>query len=122
MLKELPFTLDSLRVLYGDDFDPLEFGYGVPLQIDDDSYYFVSVDYNASDLSDARQIHKLYPDAVNDTNDVDDQGHMRYYEYEYVIDNLLPTVPYYVSVTAFDFGHPPKSLEPLRLTYWRRGS
>ena len=113
MLKELPFTLDSLRVLYGDDFDPLEFGYGVPLQIDDDSYYFVSVDYNASDLSDPQEIHKLYPDAVNDTNDVDEQGRMRYYEYEYVIDNLLPTVPYYVSVTAFDFGHPPKSLEPL---------
>ncbi|RME19665.1 MAG: hypothetical protein D6800_14015, partial [Candidatus Zixiibacteriota bacterium] len=28
----------------------------------------------------------------------------KYYEYEYILGNLLPTIRYYVSVTAFDFG------------------
>jgi hypothetical protein len=30
----------------------------------------------------------------------------KYYEYEYVLDNLQATVPLYVAVTAFDFGSP----------------
>ena len=112
-LKELPFTLDSLQTLYGEDFDPLEYRYGLPLVADDNTYYFVKVDYNASELDNPRGIRKPYPDALNDTTDVDEEGRMRYYEYEYVIDNLLPTLPYFVTVTAFDFGHPPKSLEAL---------
>ncbi len=113
VLEDLPYTLDSLRVLYGEDFEPLEYIYSNPLFIGDDAYYFVKVDHNTSDLMDPTGIHRLYPDALKDTSDVDEEGRMRYYEYEYVIENLLLTVPYYVSVTAFDFGHPPKSLDPL---------
>ena len=113
MLTELPFTLDSLIVLYGDGFDPYAYSYAEPLEVGDESYYFEPVDYNASDLSTMSLIHKLYPDAVNDTGDVDEEGRMRFYEYEYFIENLLPTVPYWISVTAFDFGHPPKDLEAL---------
>lgn len=113
MLTELPFTLDSLKVLYGDDFDPNDYTYADPLEAGNEEYYFVSVDYNVSDLSDLSGIHKLYPDAINDTGDVDEEGRMRFYEYEYFIENLLPTAPYWVSVTAFDFGHPPKDLEAL---------
>jgi len=113
VLTDLPFTLDSLRALYGDDFEPLAYTQAQPLQVDGEAYYFTAVDFNVADLNNLDEIHKLYPDAVNDTNDVDEAGRMRYYEYEYVIDDLLPTLPYYVSVTAFDFGHPPKSLEPL---------
>lgn len=113
MLKELPFTLDSLQARYGESFDPLEYRYGFPLVADGNTYYFEKVDYNASELGRPEGIHKLYPDALNDTTDVDEEGRMRFYEYEYVMDNLLPTLPYFVTVTAFDFGHPPKSLEAL---------
>lgn len=112
-MTELPFTLDSLRTLYGDDFQPLDYIYSEPLYIDSNVYYFTSCDYNVSDLLDPSGIHKLYPDATMDTTDVDEEGRMRYYEYEYIIEDLLPTVPYYVSVTAFDFGHPAKSLDPM---------
>lgn len=112
-LREIPFTLDSLRALYGESFDPLECTRVEPLYVQDGIYYFTKVDHNISDLDNPNGIHKMYPDAALDTSDVDEEGRMRYYEYEYVIENLLPTVPYYVSVTAFDFGHPAKSLESL---------
>ncbi len=113
VLQDLPYTLDSLRTLYGEDFQPLEYIYSHPFYVGDNSYYFEKVDYNISDLDDPAGIHKLYPDALLDTSNVDEEGRMRYYEYEYIIENLLMTVPYFVSVTAFDFGHPPKSLDPL---------
>ncbi len=112
-LRETPFTIDSLRALYGSDFQPLDYTRAEPLEIDSNYYYFTMVDYNESDLLDPNKIHKMYPDATLDTNDVDDQGRMRYYEYEYIIEGLLPSVPYFVAVTAFDFGHPAKSLSPL---------
>lgn len=111
--NDLPFSLDELKELYGDSFDPDDYPRHSPLIVGGESYYFGPVDFNSSDLSDPKGIHKLYPDATLDTNDVDEEGRMRYYEYEFVIDNLLPTVPYWVSVTAFDFGYPAKSLEPL---------
>jgi hypothetical protein len=37
----------------------------------------------------------------------------KYYEYEFVMDDLLPSVPWYFSVTAFDFGDPSHNIEPL---------
>ncbi|MDF1545650.1 MAG: hypothetical protein P1R58_11170, partial [bacterium] len=37
----------------------------------------------------------------------------KFYEYEYIIKNLLATVPYYINVTAFDFGSPKQGLQPL---------
>jgi hypothetical protein len=112
-LKELPFTLDSLTSLYGEQFNPTNYTHIDPLRVGAESFYFVPVDYNASDLTDTTFIHKLYPDAINDTNDVDAEGRMRFYEYQFIIEDLLPTVPYWVSVTAFDFGHPPKNLDAL---------
>jgi len=112
-LVEVPFSIDSLRTLYGDSFEPLDYSYFDPLYNSNNAYYFQPVDFNASDFRDPAGIHKRYPDAELDTADVDDNGRVRYYEWEFVIDNLLPTVPHFVSVTAFDFGHPGKSLDPL---------
>ena len=109
-LLEMPFTIDSLRVLYGAQFEPLDYTRTVPLSINGTYYFFTQVDYNDSQLDAPNKIHKLYPDATNDTTDVDDEGRIRFYEYEYVIDKLLPSIPYYVTVTAFDFGFPAKSL------------
>jgi hypothetical protein len=109
----LPFTRDSLEVIYGEGFEPLEHPLSEPLTWQGNLYYFVAVDYNLSDFTDPKEIHKVYPDAILDMADVDEEGRLRYYEWEYVIEDLLPTVPYYVTVTAFDFGHPPRHLEPL---------
>ena len=112
-LREIPFTLDSLRLMYGESFDPLAYYHHDPFEHDGRFYYFEPVDYNQSDYLNPRLIHKVYPDAELDTSDVDEEGRVRYYEWEYVIENLQPTIPYWVSVTAFDFGHPGKSLDPL---------
>lgn len=109
----VPFTLDSLRSIFGEDFQPLEHNYSNPLAHGGYQFVFEKVDYNVSDQFDSRWIHKVYPDAVLDTSDRDEEGRMRYYEWEYVIENRLPTVPYYVAVTAFDFGQPAKSLAPM---------
>ncbi|OGC91059.1 MAG: hypothetical protein A2142_06625 [candidate division Zixibacteria bacterium RBG_16_48_11] len=38
---------------------------------------------------------------------------VQYYEYEYVIDSLLPSTPVHIAVTAFDFGNPQTGLAPL---------
>jgi hypothetical protein len=53
-----------------------------------------------------------YPDR-DDTIYFTPDGYMKYYEYEYTFDGLLATVPYYVNVTAFDFGYPQHSLPGL---------
>lgn len=113
-LTEAPFTLDSLQAIYGDNFHPMDYTDKFqPLHAIDGSYYYFSrVDYNQSNLTDPDGIHKVYPDATRDTSDVDEEGRMRYYEYEYVINDVLSTIPYYVSVTSFDFGYPAKKLEP----------
>ncbi|RKX25446.1 MAG: hypothetical protein DRP45_05905 [Candidatus Zixiibacteriota bacterium] len=48
-----------------------------------------------------------------DTAYLDEDGYWKYYDYEYTIEDLLPTVPYWVNVTAFDFGSPTTGLPPL---------
>ena len=118
VLEDSPFTLEQLRAEYNDSrFDPLAYTRGRPLILEGHAYYFEPQDFNASDLSDPRGIHKVYPDAVNPGADTSlwqdddlvfdyDRPLPKYYEYELVIDNILPTVPYYASVTAFDFGSP----------------
>ncbi len=42
-----------------------------------------------------------------------DDNYLKYYEYQFTIDNLLPTIPYYVNVTAFDYGSPKTQLGSL---------
>ncbi len=104
----IPVTGDSLRALYGADFDPNEF-------YDDFHYfndpysgrilYFKPQDWNQSSLNNPNLIYKIYPGASrHDPADTTEQGHLRYYEYAYEIPNLQPSVPYYFSVTAFDYG------------------
>lgn len=103
-----PLTLDSLRNLWGPDFEPLNYP-------DEQHYftepttgklvYFARQDWNQSDLTSPTGIRKVYPDAIrSDSSDTTDEGWLRYYEYEYTINNLQPSVPYNFSVTAFDFG------------------
>lgn len=109
----IPLTRDSLQAVFEADLDPAIYSHSSPYLFDNSYYYFEPVDYNAYDLSDPRNIHKVYPDAVLDTADRDEEGRVRYYEYEYTISGLLPSVPYYVSVTGHDFGHPARELAPM---------
>jgi hypothetical protein len=125
VLEDIPFTIDSLRALYGDStFNPDSYTKSRPLTIDGESYYFSPQDYNQSDLTDPLGIRKVYPDISLPPADTalwtdefvtHDYGAPlpKYYEYEYVIDNIQPTVQYYVAVTAFDFGSPQSGLPAL---------
>jgi len=94
----------------------------------DHVYYFEALGANLSILANDpinanTGIRKLYPhapkppismsDSINmqfqnrsDTTYFTTEGFLKYYEYEYTIEDLLPTVVYYVNVTAFDQGYP----------------
>ncbi len=128
-----PFSLDSLRILHNNpDLNPDDYPRQRPLFQGDSVFYFSAVDGNVYSLTSPNGIHKAYPEAVNPgtdstlwtendiTTEHDGRQLPKYYEYEYIIDNLLPTVPYFVAVTVFDFGYsggrgsmPPDETNPL---------
>ena len=122
---EAPYTLDELRQMYLDStFDPLEHTRTNPLTFDGQTCYFEAQDFNQSDLSDLSGIHKVYPEAPYPGTDSTawqpddlvydyDRPLPKYFEYELVVDNLLPSISYCVAVTAFDFGSPSSGLEAL---------
>jgi len=140
-LKETPFTFEELRCLYGDStngdpcddtlFDPTRYTRNSPLSVQDEEgltkiIYFEPQDFNRSVLANydnantpIRKIYpgQLYPTSLDpdsaDSTELTDDGYFKYFEYEYTIENLLPTVPYYVNVTAFDFGSPQSGLGSL---------
>jgi len=99
---------DSLKALYGDQFDANDYYDEYHYFVDPHTgriMYFKRQDWNQSDLSNPLGIHKVYPDASpDDSTDNTEEGYRRCYEYEYTIDNLQPSVPYYFAVTAFDYG------------------
>lgn len=104
----VPFYRDSLESLYGKGFEPLDYYDESHYFVDpatNQFMYFIPQDWNQSDLSNPNLIHRVYPEASkDDPSDTTDEGWLRYYEYEFVVDNLQPSVPYYFSVTAFDYG------------------
>ena len=79
-------------------------------------------DFNTSEFGVTTPVRKVYPDEPDPhTLPVDsltpsrytEEGYLKYYEYEFTITDLLPTVPYWVNVTAFDFGSPKGDLRAL---------
>jgi len=91
----------------------------------DEILFFDAQGYNrsvfAGEPNATTEIRKVYPDAprppVVDVDSIayyfplrDDtlyftpDGFLKYYEYEYTFEDLLPTVSYWVNVTAFDYG------------------
>ncbi|MCK4606128.1 MAG: hypothetical protein KAU35_02410 [candidate division Zixibacteria bacterium] len=132
-LRDIPFTLDDLRCLYGsgddpcqdDSFDPLDYmpgSYYAHPEYPDSLFYFEWHDHNACVPGVSTPIRKVYPDELDpSTLPLDsltpdrytEDGYFKYYEYDYVIEGLLPTVPYWVNVTAFDHGSPKSDLEAL---------
>jgi len=115
-LKDEPFTYDELFNLYafGDSsFNPLDYTrnrpFKHPLFPIDSQFFFESQGFNVSSLTDPDGIRKVYPsqpypstlvlDSLPDAEKTPD-GLPRFFEYEYTVRNLLPTVPYWISVTA----------------------
>ncbi|MEW5796052.1 MAG: hypothetical protein AB1772_06785 [Candidatus Zixiibacteriota bacterium] len=97
-------------------------------------HYFQAQGYNQSILANypnaQTEIRKVYPDApVPPVVDADsirarfpdgawqeyltDSGFIKFFEYEWSVDGLLPTRPYWVSVTAFDFGSSSSGIDAL---------
>ncbi len=127
VLPDPPFTLAELQALYGPTFDPADYNIDNPLIAkdpvtnEDKTYYFTTMDWNQSDLNSPTGIHRRFPNARKPPSDrtlwtADDltaDGQPKYYEYEYDINNLLSSVPIYVSVTAFDYGSPSVNLPSL---------
>ncbi len=141
--SDRPFMLSELRCLYApngcDDttWNPLDWTrtqpYVFPSVGGDSVFYFKPQDFNCSVLANypnaTTQIRKrdlnaikpspewikdtaLVPDSLHDRVLTED-GYFLYYEYEYTIENLLPTIPYWVNVTAFDYGSPHFGLSSL---------
>ena len=124
VLEGSPLSLQNLRCLYGRGSDPCtdslfapeSYTKLAPYLLDgypDSVFYFVRHDYNQSEFGHTTPIQKVYPDATLPAPgdpvgeaDTTAEGYLKYYEYEFTLYNLLPTVPYYFNVTAFDFGSP----------------
>lgn len=131
-LLETPFTLDSLKAIYGEDFNPDDYPLDNPLVVgfppSDTAFYFISQDWNQADLTDTLGIHKVYPNEPKPPDtllNIDsarvylpevltpDGLFFKYYEYEFVLRNLLPSQLQYIAVTAFDYGSPVSGLPSL---------
>ncbi|MCH7948103.1 MAG: hypothetical protein IIC66_09935, partial [candidate division Zixibacteria bacterium] len=124
-----PYTLEELRCAYGSFpdpcgdslFDPLNYRPGSPYIhpfYPDSVFYFAKHGSNADQFGSTTPIVKKFPNQLLPSippvpDDYTDDGYFKYYEYEFEINNLLATVPYYMNVTAFDFGSPEAGLEPL---------
>jgi len=143
VLKETPYMLRELRCQYapGDCDDegwhPLDYTRSRPYVYSsgdfDSIFYFEPQDYNQSVLGNypnhTTDIRKRFPIArmpsgewISEPSSIPDSlrdslltedGYFRYYEYEYTIENLLPSVPYWINVTAFDYGSPHLGLPSL---------
>jgi len=103
-----PITRDSLLKRYGPDFDPDAYYDYYHYYIDPATghiFFLTPQGWNASSTDNPYKIHKVYPNAdKDDPSDTTEKGYLRYYEYEYTIDNLAPSRSYYFSVATFDFG------------------
>ncbi len=117
-LTDPPFSLAELQTLYGANFSPLLYGRDNPFVFTDrrtgkkTTFYFTKQDWNQNSLNTPVSISKRFPNAtfpgIDPTkwtlDDLTEDGDPKFWEYEYVIDRLLESVPIWVAVTAFDYG------------------
>ncbi len=137
VLLESPFTLEELTTVYGggdSTWHPLNNPRNRPYvmaDFPDSIFYFDGQDFNRHILANdpvnaTTPIKKAYPDAPKPWTIIadsipdslrsvylTDDGFFKYYEYEISLENLLPTVRYWINVTAFDYGSPRSGLESL---------
>jgi len=127
-LLDPPFTKAQLSELYGfgdESFDPRDYSsqsWYVHPEYSDSIFYFEPQDYNVSRLGIDTDIRKIYPDEPYPSSIIPDSaqpeeltedGYLKYFEYEIIITDLLPSTAWYVNVTAFDYGSPESGLEAL---------
>ncbi|KAA3636231.1 MAG: hypothetical protein DWP97_03155 [Calditrichaeota bacterium] len=123
IVEDIPYSLDSLKCLYAnscDDslFNPLKYTATIPILTSDSIFYFTKHHFN-SELSAVSKVYpnardpRLIPEDSLTDDDFTEEGFYKFFEYEFTIDNLLPTVEYWVNVTAFDFGSPKSGLQAL---------
>jgi hypothetical protein len=118
-----PFSLEEARNAYAQgnaDWHPLLHDIDHPLLVGDSIFYFIRQDWNQDDLTLPDGIQRIYPDAPYPHTLVIDSAYeeeltpdgkfFKRFEYRYVLRNLLPSQPYYASVTAFDYGSQAASL------------
>lgn len=125
-----PVTFQELKCRFGRRADPCNDQRFQPLRYTaadpwlnpdfptDSIFYFKTHDYNASVLGVQTPIRKRFPNEPPPSvppmpEQYTDDGYLKYYEYEMDISGLLPTLLYYVNVTAFDFGSPKAGLLPM---------
>ena len=138
MLFDCPYSLESLRCLYGDPPEPCADSSFFPRQytrsnpfihpaFPDSMFYFEPNDYNCSVPGVDTPIRKVYPDEPDPSTlpigDITadrftDDGYFKYYEYECTFGGLYPYQMFWVNVTAFDFGYSPLGIEPSETDYW----
>ncbi len=113
-----PLRLETLLEMYPDfAFDPEDYSSPRTPFIDqhDSAFYFVPQDWNRGNeyAVDGQviknQIQYVRTDSVFDDRD---QVWRHFGHYEITIENLLPSQPYYVAISAFDYGNR-EILEPL---------
>lgn len=126
-LKNVPFSRAELFALYasGGTFEPLVYTRSSPYihpLYPDSQFYFEKEADNTSVFGVNTPIRKRFPDQPYpstlipedaDPSELTEDGHFKYFEYEIVLTDLLPSVPWYISVTAFDFGSPEADLGAL---------
>jgi hypothetical protein len=127
-LRDAPFTQKQLEDLYasGDEnFDPLRYTRSAPYvhpDFPDSVFFFEMQDYNVSRLGIETPIQKIYPNEPYPSSIIPDSarseektedGYLKYFEYEVTISDLLPSVQWYINITAFDYGSPQSGLESL---------
>jgi hypothetical protein len=86
--------------------------------VPDEIFYFEPQDYNQIDTKIRKRFpDQPYPTSINPDSaqpgELTPDGYLKYFEYEFEIEDLLPSVPYWVNVTAFDFGSPESGLASL---------
>ncbi len=105
-----PVPLDTLKKWYGEDFDPNRYGSpDDPFRDAHDSlFYFEPQDWNQGNIADINGTDTVY-NRIERVNTVEfrdeDSVLLSYGEYKIEFDNLLPSQPYYIAVTTFDYGN-----------------
>ena len=136
VLPDIPYKIKDLRCAYADScgdttWNPLSYSPSSPMIIPnldplqpDSLIYFAAQDFNVCRLGQDTRITKpaeyadqdapinLIPEEA-DPDELTEEGFFKYYEYEIDIEGLLPTISYYVNITAFDFGSPSSGLPSL---------
>jgi len=121
-----PYLTRELRCLYGSSCDDVSFvphNYTVdnPMVYGDSLFYFAPVGANASEFGVTTPIKKTYPNqpypssldtAQAEPWELTNEGYFKYFEYEFIVGNLIPQVTYCAGVTAIDFGFPQVGVAP----------